>query len=208
MQQVAQPAHPLGALGVGQGDHAALPRRDGLDRVEGEHGGVRVGVGPDGRPVRIRAAQGVAGVLDHGRAMAPRDLRDRGGVAQATRQVDRQHRTDRAGPVDGLGDRVRRGEARLRIDVGEDGLGVKEDDLKKMDLPTLKILSRNAQALPTIARATYTGTGIVPDENEFAKMDATGKKIPLTGVELLAAVNAKNNGGATLAEATAKQLKR
>ena len=96
-----------------------------------------------------------------------------------------------------------------RVVIGEDGLGVKEDELKKMDLPTLKVLARNAQSLPTIAKATDTGTGTPPEADEFTKMDAvTGKKTPLTGVELLAAVNAKTNGGATLAEATAKQYKR
>jgi hypothetical protein len=96
-----------------------------------------------------------------------------------------------------------------RVIIGEDGLGVKEDDLKKMDLPTLKVLARNAQSLPTIAKATYTGTGTPPEADEFSKVDlVTGKKVALTGVELLAAVNAKTNGGATLAEATARQHKR
>jgi outer membrane murein-binding lipoprotein Lpp len=93
-----------------------------------------------------------------------------------------------------------------RVIIGEDGLGVKEDDLKKMDLPMLKALARNAQALPTIAKATYTGTGAPPEVDEFSKVDlVTGKKVPLTGVDLLAATNARINGGATLADATAKQ---
>lgn len=96
-----------------------------------------------------------------------------------------------------------------RVIIGEDGLGMKEDDLKKMDLPTLKALARNAQSLPTVAKATYTGTGTPPEENDFKKMDlVTGKMVPLTGIDLLAAVNAKQNGGATLAEATARQYKR
>jgi hypothetical protein len=95
-----------------------------------------------------------------------------------------------------------------RVIIGEDGLGMKEDDLKKMDLPTLKVLARNAQSLPTVAKTTYTSTGTPPEVDEFTKVDlVTGEKVPLKGIDLLAAVNAKTNG-ATLAEATARQYKR
>ena len=122
---------------------------------------------------------------------------------------DLQKRADEAAAKVVEGERgaiIQKMKSEARVIIGEDGLGVKEDDLKKMDLPTLKVLARNAQALPTIAKATYTGTGAPPEADEFSKVDlVTGKKVPLTGVDLLAATNAKINGGATLADATAKQ---
>lgn len=80
-----------------------------------------------------------------------------------------------------------------RVILGEKGLGTKVEDLQKMDLPLLKALSRNAQILPTVAKATYSGTGN-PPEVQFTKKDKDGKDVNLSGSELIQ----KAWGGLTL----------
>ena len=74
-----------------------------------------------------------------------------------------------------------------------------------MDLPLLKFAARNSQVLPTVAKATYTGTGTPPEEVDFQKMDkVTGKPVPLTGSELVRA-GFEKTVGASLSEAIARQ---
>ncbi len=50
-----------------------------------------------------------------------------------------------------------------RVVFKDDGAAYTADELKKMDLSILKIVSKNSQVLPLKARAAYTGTG-APDE--------------------------------------------
>ena len=112
---------------------------------------------------------------------------------------DLQKRADEAAAKVVEGERsaiITKMKTEARVIIGEDGLGVKEDDLKKMDLPLLKALARNAQPLPTVAKATYTGTGTPPEESKFTKM-VDGKAVPLHGDELMH----KAYEGLTLAKA-------
>jgi hypothetical protein len=80
-----------------------------------------------------------------------------------------------------------------RVAMKDDGTAYKSDELAKMDLPLLKFAARNAQILPTIAKATYSGTGN-PPEVQFTKKDKDGKEIALSGSELIQ----KAWGGLTL----------
>lgn len=72
-----------------------------------------------------------------------------------------------------------------RVIFKDDGIGAKLEDLQKMDLPLLKFAARNAQVLPLVAKATYSGTGKVPDEKQFTKIDRNGKTVNLEGTELV-----------------------
>jgi hypothetical protein len=92
-----------------------------------------------------------------------------------------------------------------RVAMKDDGTAYKADELLKMDLPLLKFAARNSQVLPTVAKATYTGTGTPPEEVDFQKMDkVTGKPVPLTGSELVRA-GFEKTVGASLSEAIARQ---
>ena len=71
-----------------------------------------------------------------------------------------------------------------RVAYKDDGLAYKTDELAKLDLPLLKVLARNSQVLPTVAKTIYTGTGNIPDEKTFTKM-VDGKEVPLKGSELI-----------------------
>lgn len=71
-----------------------------------------------------------------------------------------------------------------RVAMKDDGTAYKADELHKMELPLLKFASRNAQILPTISKAIYSGVG-EPDEAQFTKKDKDGKLIPLIGSELI-----------------------
>lgn len=68
-----------------------------------------------------------------------------------------------------------------RVVIKDDGLAYTSEDLKKMDLSILKIVSKNAQILPLRARAAYTSTGTGPDEKELKGADGE----PLTGSALV-----------------------
>lgn len=70
-----------------------------------------------------------------------------------------------------------------RVAFNEEGVAYKPEELKKMDLPLLKMLSRNAQQIPTIAKATYSGTGGGPEDTVLKGRD--GKA--LTGDALVEA---------------------
>lgn len=72
-----------------------------------------------------------------------------------------------------------------RVIYKEDGLAAKLDELQKMDLPLLKFAARNSQVLPLVAKATYSGTGKIPDEKQFTKVDREGKTVKLEGTELI-----------------------
>ena len=72
-----------------------------------------------------------------------------------------------------------------RVIYKDDGTAAKIDELQKMDLPLLKFAARNAQVLPTVAKATYSGNGKGPDENQFTKTDRDGKTVALAGSELI-----------------------
>jgi hypothetical protein len=71
-----------------------------------------------------------------------------------------------------------------RVIFKDDGTGAKVEDLQKMDLPLLKFAARNAQILPTQARAIYSGGGDGPDEKDFTKV-VDGKTVQLSGSELI-----------------------
>lgn len=72
-----------------------------------------------------------------------------------------------------------------RVAYDEKGLGIKTEDLQKMDLPLLKFAARNSVVLPLVAKTIYTGTGNGPDETQFTKVDGAGKVVPLHGSELI-----------------------
>jgi len=71
-----------------------------------------------------------------------------------------------------------------RVAMKDDGTAYKSDELEKMELPMLKFAARNSMILPTIAKATYTATGDVPDEKTFTKV-VDGKTVPMKGSELI-----------------------
>ena len=71
-----------------------------------------------------------------------------------------------------------------RVAYDEKGLGIKTEDLQKMDLPLLKFAARNSMVLPTIAKTIYTGTS-APDESKFMTKDKEGKLVPLHGSDLI-----------------------
>jgi hypothetical protein len=62
-----------------------------------------------------------------------------------------------------------------RVVLNDEGKAYTPDELKKFDMPTLKILAKNAQALPLVARAVYKGEGGGPDEKSFLGKD--GKQL-------------------------------
>jgi hypothetical protein len=68
-----------------------------------------------------------------------------------------------------------------RIVYKEDGTANTPEDLKKMDLSVLKILAKNAQALPLVAKAVYKGIGTPPNEKTIP-LGKDGKA--LTGAAL------------------------
>lgn len=69
-----------------------------------------------------------------------------------------------------------------RVAMKEDGTAYKADELSKMEFPMLKFAARNSMVLPTFAKATYTGTGDIPDEKSFIKM-VDGKPVSMKGTE-------------------------
>ena len=71
-----------------------------------------------------------------------------------------------------------------RVAFKDDGTGYKSDELAKLDLPLLKVLARNSQVLPTVAKTIYTGTN-APDETIFMKKNAKGENVRLEGSELI-----------------------
>lgn len=62
-----------------------------------------------------------------------------------------------------------------RVAFNETGVAYKADELQKMDLTLLKFAARNAQVIPTVARATYSGNSAPPEEFQFK--DAAGKDL-------------------------------
>ena len=66
-----------------------------------------------------------------------------------------------------------------RVALDENGVGIKTEDLQKMELPLLKFAARNSQVIPLVAKAVYISTGDGPDKT-FT--DTAGKK--LTGSAL------------------------
>ncbi len=120
---VGEAAHAFGQGGIARGGHAALPRRQGLDRMEGKGRRVRQVAGADLAARPVHAAQRVAGVLDDGRARRPRDPGNAVHVADAPAQVHGQdglHRPPGAGQR--RLQRARGHQAGGRIDVGEHDL--------------------------------------------------------------------------------------
>lgn len=63
-----------------------------------------------------------------------------------------------------------------RVVLNDDGKAYTPDELKKFDMPTLKILAKNAQVLPLEARAVYKGAGGGPTGKELPK-GRDGKEI-------------------------------
>jgi len=127
----AQQAHAPGQGRIIGGDGAALAGRDGLDRVEREHGHVAQAAGPDRGSRAVRAgvvgADGVAGILDHGGTARPRDLGQAHEIGTLPGQMDRQYGLNREALGLGAGtgglEGGRRQQPVVGIDIGEDGLG-------------------------------------------------------------------------------------
>jgi hypothetical protein len=119
---------PRSQGGVVGGQHAALARGQGLDRMEREAGEGRIGAVTDrmGDAVEGRdRAQGVGRVLDQHRAGSGRQFAQHRQVADVAAQMDGQHglhpATRRAGQsfCQGFG----RHQAAVGIDIGEHHLG-------------------------------------------------------------------------------------
>ena len=68
-----------------------------------------------------------------------------------------------------------------RVVFGDAGVALKPDELAKMDLPILQMLSKNAQIVPLVARSVYLGGS--PDDVTKTLTGKDGK--PLTGDALI-----------------------
>ena len=82
-------------------------------------------------------------------------------------------------------------QSECRVVYKDDGVAYKTDELAALPLDFLKFAAKNSQVLPTVARATYSGTGGGPKADEvFTKMtykDGKRVEVPLNGIELAAA---------------------
>ena len=94
-----------------------------------------------------------------------------------------------------------------RVVFKDDGTAYKLSELESLDVGILKFAAKNSQILPTVAKATYSGTGQGPDETKFTKKNFKGEVVQLSGSELTR-VALSENLGSNLSEMIANQTRR